>query len=115
LVATPEIPFSGNTMDLNTPINTELFRVYMDKTVKLTASLVTGGGREAMPLYSARWSKLIKTMPTSFTYDAGNGDWANNFAPFLAIGYAYSDGSTPDTVTTKLVSNVLSVLDYEDS
>jgi len=117
IAATPEIPFSGNTMDLNTPVNTELFRVYMDKTVKLTASLVTGGGREAMPLYSARWSKLFKStnLPASFTYDAGNGDWANNFAPFMAIGYAYSDGSTPDTVTTKLISNVLAVLDYEDA
>jgi len=115
LVATPESAFAGNTMDLNTPINTELFRVYMDKVVKLTVSVVTGGGREAMPMYSARWSKTFKQLPASFTYDAGNGDWANNFAPFLAIGYAYSDGSNPDTVTTKLVSNVLSVLDYEDA
>lgn len=115
LVATPESQFAGNTMDLNTPINTELFRVYMDKTIKLTTSVVSGGGREAMPLYSARWSKIIKQLPASFTYDMGNGDWANNFAPFVAVGYAYSDSTAPDTITTKLVHNVLSVLDYEDA
>lgn len=115
LVATPESQFAGNTMDLNTPINTELFRVYMDKTIKLTTSVVSGGGWEAMPLYSARWSKIIKQLPASFTYDMGNGDWANNFAPFVAVGYAYSDSTAPDVLTTKLVHNVLSVLDYEDA
>lgn len=115
LVGTPETQFAGNTMDLNTPINTELFRVYMDKTIKFAVSVVTGGGREAMPLYSARWSKTFKQLPASFTYDQGNGDWANNFAPFVAVGYAYSDGTAPDTVTTKLIHNVLSVLDYEDA
>lgn len=115
LVGAPETAFAGATMDLNTPVNTELFRVYMDKVIKFTVSTVSGGGREAMPLYSARWSKVFKQLPASFTYDQGNGDWANNFAPFLAIGYAYSDGTAPDTITTKLISNVLSVLDYEDA
>jgi len=115
LDSAPETQFAGATMDLNTPINKELFRVYMDKIVKLTVSVVTGGGREAMPLYSARWTKVFKKLPSSFTYDAGNGDWANNFAPFVAVGYAYSDGSSPDTTTTKLIHNVLSVLDYEDA
>jgi len=88
LDATPETQFAGNTMDLNTPINTELFRVYMDKVVKLTVSLVSAGGREAMPMYSARWSKTFKKshLPASLTYDSGNGDWANNFAPFVAMG-----------------------------
>jgi len=111
----PESAFAGNTIDLTTPVNTELFRVYMDKTVKFAVSVVTGGGREAMPMYSARWAKTFKALPASLTYDQGNGDWANNFAPFLAIGYAYSDGTAPDTITTKLISNVLSVFDYEDA
>lgn len=113
----PESAFGGNTIDLCSPVNTELFRVYMDKTIKLTVSNRENGGVEAMPLYSARWSKTFKKskLPASFTYDDGNGDWPNNFAPFLAIGYAYSDGTAPDTVTTKLVSNVLTILDYEDA
>jgi len=115
--ATPESAFGGNTIDLCSPINTELFRVYMDKVIKLTVSVVSGGGVEQMPMYSARWSKTFKKskLPASLTYDQGNGDWANNFAPFVAVGYAYSDGSNPDTLTTKLVHNVLSVLDYEDA
>lgn len=117
LAALPESGFGGNTIDLNCPVNTELFRVYMDKTIKFAVSTTTAGGVEAMPLYSARWSKTFKkgTLPTGFTYDSGNGDWANNFAPFVAIGYAYSDGTAPDVLTTKLVSNIFSVLDYEDA
>lgn len=115
LVATPESSFAGNTFDLLTPVNTELFRVYMDKIIKLAPANVAGGGKEAMPMYSARWSKTFKQLPSSFTYDLGNGDWANNFAPFVALGYAYPDGTAPDTITTKLIHSVLSVLDYEDA
>lgn len=115
LVATPESPFAGNTFDLLTPVNTELFRVYMDKIIKLAPANVAGGAREAMPMYSARWSKTFKQLPASLTYDMGNGNWANNFAPFVALGYAYPDGTSPDTITTKLIHSVLSVLDYEDA
>jgi len=107
--------FKGDTADLNYSVNSDKFKVFMDKTIKLTCSNVGLGGREAMPLYSARWSYTFKSLPSNFSFDAGNGDWVNNFAPFLAIGYAYSDGTAPDTITTKLVSNVYSKLEFEDS
>lgn len=108
-------PFSGNTIDLTLPVNTELFRVYMDKVVKLQG--VATDGVEAIPRYSTRWSFTFKKskLPATLTYDSGNGDWANNFAPFLAIGYAYCDGSTPDTTTTRVISNCFSDLFYEDA
>lgn len=115
LAALPESGFGGSTIDLTTPINTELFRVYMDKIIKFAPSNTAAGGVEGQPMYSARWSKKFKQLPASLTYDSGNGDWANNFAPFVAIGYAYSDGTLPDVVSTKLISNILSVLDYEDA
>lgn len=114
-VGADQIAFTGQTMDLNYPINKDLFRVYYDKTFKLTSMNVTAGSCEANGGYSRRWSYRFKQLPASFTYDDGNGNWANNFAPFLAIGYAFSDGTGPDTVTTRIRSHVNARLEYEDA
>lgn len=106
-------PFAGYTMDLSYSINKDLFKVYMDKVIKLHAC--AEGGVESLGRYSARWSYTFKDLPANFTFDEGTGDWPNNFAPFHAIGYAYSDGTVPDTVTTRLINNVYSVLEFEDA
>lgn len=110
-----QLPFSGNTVDLNYPINKDLFRVYMDKVIKLTSMNVVAGAREANGGYSRRWYYRFKSLPAALTYDDGNGDWVNNFAPFMCIGYAFSDCTAPDIVTTRLVSNVTAMLEYEDA
>jgi len=114
-VGQDQIAFAGNTRELDYPINKDLYRVYMDKTIKLTSSVVTGGGVEQMPMYSARYSYKFKSLPSSLTFDAANGDWANNFAPFIAVGYAYSDGTGPDVLQTRVVSNIASFLEFEDA
>ena len=79
------VPFDGTSMALNYPINTDKFRVYMDKIVKFT--LCEESAVEGVPRYSARWSYTFSKdkMPASLTFDTSNGDWCNNFAPFLAI------------------------------
>jgi len=110
-----QTPFSGITQNLYEPINTDLFRVYMDKVVKLNCSVITGGGREQQPLYSARYSFRMKKMPQTFTYDDGNGDWVNNFAPFFCMGYAFSDGTTDPTITLRLHNQCSTFLEYEDA
>lgn len=107
--------FAGLTRNLYEPINTDLFTVYMDKVVKLTCSLATGGGREAMPLYSARYSFTMKKLPAALTYDDGNGDWANNCAPFFAMGYAFPDGTTDLVITRRFINTCSSILQYEDA
>lgn len=115
LAALPEKQFQGSTMDLNYPINKDLFRVYYDRTFKLSSGNIVSGSVETMPLYSKRWSFRFKQLPAALTYDTGNGDWANNFAPFMACGYAFSDGTTPDFGTTRLITNTYSLLEYEDA
>lgn len=107
------IPFSGDTSDLCQPINTNLFRVYMDKQFKLDVSNLATG--PSAPL-SKEWSYTFtkKQLPASLYFDEGNGDWPNNFSPFLAIGYAYADGTAPDTVGTRIISNCISHLYFED-
>jgi len=113
-VGADQAPFAGLTHNLYEPINKDLFHVYMDKVVKLTCSLVTAGGREQMPSYSARYYKKVK-LPATLTWDDGNGNWANNFAPFFAMGYAYSDGSTDPAITTRFTNTCSAFLEYEDA
>lgn len=114
-----QVPFKGNTMELNFPMNTDKFRVYMDKIVKLVpcSTPLTSPGVPLCPVpnWTARFSYTFKQLPAALTYDDGNGNWANNFAPFFACGYAYCDGNAPDTVTTRVTTNVYSALSFEDA
>jgi len=109
-----QIGFAGDTGDVLLPINTDKFRVYCDKLVKF--HLTPNDSTNPNSAFSRMWSYTFtkKMLPQSLTFDEGNGDWPNNFAPFIAIGYAYSDGSSPDTLQTKLRSNVFCQLKYED-
>jgi len=109
--ADDQVAFTGETESIMYPINTDAFRVYYDKVFKLNASI----NGDAFPNYSKRWSYRFKDLPTSLSFDEGNGNWPNNFAPFVGIGYAYSDGTSPDTLTTRVISNVNAYLDFEDA
>lgn len=106
-------PFNGNTQELLYPVNKNLFKVYMDKIIRLDP--IAPGSVEQVNNFSKRWSYTFKSLPASLTFDDGNGDWANNFAPFVAIGYAFSDNTSPDVVGTHIRSNVFSQLEFEDA
>jgi len=109
-----QISFAGNTENIYTPINTDKFRVYYDRVFKLCPATNATVQNE---LNHFRWSYTFKKdrLPANLTFDAGNGDWPNNFAPFLALGYAYADGTAPDLVSTKVVSHCDSQLVFEDA
>jgi len=107
-----EVPFAGRTNNIYEPINTDKFRVYYDKVHKLCPAT---NATVENTMGSYRWSYTFKDLPASFTYDAGNGNWANNFAPFCAIGYAYSDGTGPDVATLRVTSTYSSQLTFEDA
>lgn len=115
VAGTDQVPFNGNTIELQFPINRDKFRVYYDKVFKLSGR--SENGVEAVPGLSRRFAYRFKegNLPASLTFDEGNADWPNNFAPFMAIGYCYADGTSPDTVTTRLITNVFSQLEFEDS
>lgn len=113
-VGADQVAFDGTTLALNAPINTDLFRVYADKIIKLTACAVPGGAVEQQPMYSARYSYTFKELPANLTFDDGNGNWANNFAPFMALGYAYSDSTTDLPTFTRFTNTASAFLKYED-
>jgi len=109
----PEVAFTGVRAALNYPVNDNKFKVYMDKTFTFCPTSAASGFPLNMAQYKFR--KVIKKLPASFSYDAGNGDFANNFAPFLAIGYAYPDGSAADVTNTRIITSVHSKLHFEDA
>jgi len=110
----PNGAFNGNTVDLHFPVNKDLFRVYMDEIVKLTP---TKGGIEQQGGYCAQWSYTFSSMPKTLSFDGvpSTINYPNNFAPFVCLGYAYPDGTSPDILTTKVVSNTYSELVFEDA
>lgn len=111
--ASPEVAFDGNRMRLNYPVNDNKFRVYMDKVYLLCPTASASG----FPLTHAqiRFQKKFKQLPASLIYDAGNGDYNNNFAPFIAVGYAYADNSAPDVLATRVNTSIHSKLAFEDA
>jgi len=107
-----ETQFAGNTADMLYDINRDKFKVYMDRVVKLTQ---TGeGSLESNERYSHVYQYVFKDLPASLTFDEENGNWPNNFAPFIAVGYCFSDGTAPDTLTTRLTHTCYSQFQFED-
>ena len=65
-----EIQYTGTTSNITDPINTELFRVYYDRTFKLCPS---ANQTRTAPLdrQSFKWSYKFKSLPASLTFDDG--------------------------------------------
>lgn len=111
---TEQVPFDGTTLRSTYPVNTEKFRVYYQKKFRIAPGTLATGTRE----YDFfRWGYTFKQskMPASLTWDEATGDDCNNFAPFMVIGYSYTDGTLPDVVATRLISNTSSEFTFEDA
>jgi len=110
---TEQVPFDGTTLRSTYPVNTEKFRVYYQKKFRIAPGSLAGGTRE---FDFVRWSYTFKQskMPASLTWDEATGDDCNNFAPFLVIGWSYTDGSAAPVIP-RLTSNTSSEFDYEDA
>lgn len=110
---TEQVPWDGSTLRSTYPINTEKFKVYYAKQFRISPASAGGENRERD---AVKWKYSFKSLPASLTWDEGNGDDCNNFAPFLVIGWCYTDGSaTGAPVNTRLISNVSSFFTFEDA
>lgn len=109
----PSLPFNGNRANISYPVNAEKFRVIMDKTYTFCPTASASG----FPLTNAqfRFKKVVKNLPASLGFDDGNGDAINNYAPFVAVGYAYCDGSPADVINTRISTSIFSKLTFEDA
>lgn len=108
---TEQVPWDGTTVRSTYPINTEKFKLFYVKQFRIAPGSLAGGTRE----YDyVKWKYSFKDMPASLTWDEGTGDDCNNFAPFVVVGWCYTDGSAPDVVP-RLISNISSQISYEDA
>lgn len=111
---TEQVPFDGSTLRSTYPVNTEKFRVYYQKKFRLAPGTLATGTREYDYF---RWGYTFKQskMPASLTWDEGTGDDCNNFAPFLVIGYSYTDGTAGEQLNGRIISQCSSEFTFEDA
>lgn len=112
--------FDGQTVKLMLPINTDKFKKIFDRQATLCPSWQVGGS----PSPGNAWDLNDRTMfkfsfkvklPATLKYDIANGNYANNFAPWLGVGYAFAGGRQVDNLATPIYSTVTSHLIYEDA
>lgn len=108
---TTQVPWDGTTFRSTFPVNQGKFRVHYQRQFRIAPGSLAGGTREFDYI---KWKYSFKSMPASLSWDEGTGDDCNNFAPFVVIGWCYTDGSAADVVP-RLVSNISSVFSYEDA
>lgn len=107
--------YAGGAFDNFAPINKDLFKVHYDKLVRFNwDNRLTPASAAAGTNLTKHFSVKI-TLPATLTFDDGNGDWPNNFAPFFCMGAVCDDGQTPFTASTPFRVRVQSVLYYEDA
>lgn len=120
------VGFTGILSDINAPINTDLFTVHHDKVFYLTQDYVFTPSSSA-PFENSAVAIDIKNTVKFFNinlkcknkllkYDssASGSLLPTNYGPFLVLGYAYLDGTTPDVAATNLGMQYISTLTYED-
>lgn len=113
-------PYNAGVLDNLAPINKDLFKVHLDRKIKLnwvqrgdqtnTGDTGFGVGNDRTKYFTCR----IK-MPKTLTFDDGNINYPNNFAPFLCFGAVNDDGSTKYTVGTPFRVGWISTAYFEDS
>lgn len=113
-------PYNGGILDNLAPINKDLFKVHMDKKIRLNwvqrgdqsnaGDTGYGVGNDRTKYFTCR----IK-LPATMTFDDGNLDWPNNVAPFLCFGAVNDDGSTKYTVGTPFRLGWISTAYFEDA
>lgn len=111
--------YSGGDWDNLAPINKDLFHVYMDKKVKMRAQIEKNLGDNNTVLGYATQHTYTFTCrvkcPATLFFDDGNGNQANNFAPFFCMGAVMDDASGAVTVATPWRCSVQSVLYFTDA
>lgn len=109
---TEQVPWDGSTLASTYPINQGRFKVHYARQFRIAPGSLAGGTRE----YDyVKWKYTFKSMPASLTWDEATGDDCNNFAPFLVVGWCYTDGTPAAIGDTRLVSQCFSQLSYEDA
>ena len=115
--------FSGQTQNLDTPINGRAFIKHFDKNFTLVKTVntgapnaITGGTQDGITPYQLRRFKIKVPTPQYLKYDASLDVWPTNSAPLLAIGFVnLVNTAEPLFVTPIMCVNWVVTMRYEDA
>lgn len=114
--------YSGSQYDNLAPINRDLFKVHLDKKIRLNwinhqivvtdpgVSISHDVGNDRTKYFYCK-IKLDKGMK----FDDGTGNFPNSFAPFMVFGGVCDDGSAPWTASTPYRVTFTSTLYFQDA
>lgn len=121
-----QVGYTGLVRDLYTPINTDEITCYYDKVFYLSqdrvfewvnttnvGSKATQGIRDTVKFFNIS----IPCYNKKLHYDQGASSnlQPTNYGPFLLLGYSFLDGSSADTVSTRIGLVYDSYFTYEDN
>lgn len=96
--------YTGGQFDNLAPINRDLFRVHMDRKIKLNwinhqVVLTDTGVSISHDVGNDRTKYFYCKIPINrnMKFDDGTGNYPNSFAPFLCFGAVCDDGASPWT------------------
>lgn len=113
------VGFSGAVSDLFAEINTDIVTVHYNKVSYMTQPVIYGTLQGMLDISkTVKFFNInIKCKNKLLKYDA-NIDSALtpvNFAPILLIGYCLLDGTSPDTLSTRVGCMYETIFKYEDA
>lgn len=100
--------FDGSTLRALWSINKEAFQVLGSATLKISDTDV-----ENHKAQTGHYEMTLKP-PATFTYNTGSL-YPSNYAPFLALGWFYEDGSTPAPTDVNIIHTSYATLYYKDA
>lgn len=96
--------YVGGPFDNLAPINKDLFVVHMDRKVKMRAQIEKqmGNSNTVLGYATQKTYTFVKKIriPSTLTFDDGNGDYPNNAAPFFCMGAVCDDNNAAWSVNT---------------
>lgn len=114
--------FTGLVSDLYSPINSDAITTHYDKIFYMNQpSLVSGTTSNTLPLDLSNTTKFFdisfscKNKLVKYEASVDYGLTPTNAGYILLCGYVFLDGSSPDTVTTRIQLGYTSTIEYEDA
>jgi len=109
--------YNGGMTDNLAPVNKDLFRVHLDKKIKMNCVYQSsdGTGSTGWVGQKTAYFRCAIKLPKTLYYDDLNGDVPNNFAPFFCLGGVNDDGSSPYTLQTPYRVTFLSTAYFDDA
>lgn len=110
--------FSGVLRDINAPVNTDIWTVHSDKKYYLKQDYVNGSQGPMDVSNTVRFFNIkLKCKNKLLKYDSAVSSalLPTNYGPMILLGYSFLDGTTPDTINTRVGLQYDTILNYEDA